>query len=122
MPLAMVVEDDPGLRLLFGKALERGDFNVLLASNSRDALTLLADNTPDIAFIDVNMPGGLGTDVLRYIKSTPHLSHTKTVIVTANTQAASHVDDLGADLFLLKPVSIVDMLTLANRLLGKQIS
>src|SRR5439155_13525147 len=101
MPLAMVIEDDLGLRTLFGKALERADFKVLLASNTGDALTLLAEYTPDIAFIDVNMPGGLGTDVLNYIKSAPHLTHTKTVVVTANTQAASRADDLGADLFLL---------------------
>ncbi len=122
MALAMVVEDDPGLRVLFGKALERAEFDVLLASNSKDALALLADHTPDIVFIDVNMPGGLGTDVLGHIKSTPRLSHTRTVVVTANTQAASRVDDLGADLFLLKPVSIVEMMTLAKRLLGKQVS
>jgi CheY-like chemotaxis protein len=64
----------------------------------------------------------LGTDVLGHIKSMPRLAHTKTVVVTANTQAESHVDALGADLFLLKPVSIVEMLTLANRLLGKPAS
>jgi CheY-like chemotaxis protein len=122
MPLALVVEDDIGLRVLYGKALERADFKVLLAANSTDAMALLADHVPDIAFIDVNLPGSLGTDVLSYIKSTPRLAHTKTVIVTANTQAASRADDLGADLFLLKPVSIVEMMTLANRLLGKQVS
>ena|SRR5689334_2157479 len=122
MPLAMVVEDDPGLRILFGKALERADFNVILAANTRDAMDLLADHSPDIAFLDVNMPGGLGTDVLSYIRSVPHLAHTKTVVVTANTQAASRADDLGADLFLLKPVSIVEMMTLAKRLLSKSVS
>ncbi len=122
MPLALVVEDDHALRHLFGKALERAEFKVVLASNAADAIALLADQTPDIAFIDVNMPGGLGTDVLGHIKSMPRLAHTKTVVVTANTQAESHVDALGADLFLLKPVSIVEMLTLANRLLGKPAS
>ena len=43
MPLALVIEDDLGLRMLFGKALERADFKVLLASNCKDALTLLAE-------------------------------------------------------------------------------
>jgi len=121
MPLAMVIEDDLGLRTLFGKALERAEFKVLLAANSRDALDLLLDQRPDIAFIDVNLPGGLGTDVLRYIKSAPHLANTKTVVVTANTQAASQVDDLGADLCLIKPVSIVEMMTLAKRLVGTNV-
>src|SRR5438105_2542792 len=122
MPLAMVVEDDFSLRTLFGKTLERADFSVMLAANSRDAMILLAEHSPDIAFIDVNMPGGLGTDVLSYIKSAPHLAHTKTVIVTANTQAASRADDLGEDLFLLKPVSIIEMMTLAKRLVSKSVS
>jgi two-component system KDP operon response regulator KdpE len=114
----MVIEDDQGLRLLFGKALEHANFKVLLAANVRDALELLADHTPDIAFIDVNMPGSLGTNVLSHLKSTPRLAKTRTVVVTANTQAASLAEDLGADLFLLKPVSIVELMTLANRLVG----
>jgi DNA-binding response OmpR family regulator len=37
-------------------------------------------------------------------------------MVTANTGAQGLVDELGADLYLLKPVSIQEMLTLANRL------
>jgi CheY-like chemotaxis protein len=122
MPLAMVIEDDLGLRTLFGLALERADFKVILASNSKDALAMLAEHSPDIAFIDVNMPGGLGTDVLRHIKSAPHLADTKTVVVTANTQAADSAENLGADLCLLKPVSIVEMMTLAKRLLSKKVS
>jgi len=99
MPLAMVVEDDQALRQLFGKALERAEFNVLLASNVRDAVALLADNTPEIAFIDVNMPGGLGTDVLGYIKSIPRLAQTKTVIVTAITRRRAESTLLGPTCF-----------------------
>ncbi len=119
MALAIVIEDDLSLRTLFGKALEKAGFKVLLAASAPDALTLLAVHNPDIAFIDVNMPAGLDTEVLHYLKITPRLAHVKTVVVTTNTQAASRAEELGADLFLLKPVSIVEMLMLANRLLGR---
>ncbi len=116
MPLALVVDDDDSTRTLFREVLQRNGFTVLTAGNADDAFVALAKHTPDIAFIDVNMPARPGTHVLAYIKSVPRLDKTKTVMVTANTGAQGLIEELGADLYLLKPVSIVEMLTLAHRL------
>ena len=118
MPLALVVDDDESIRTLFREVLQRNGFAVLTASNVNEAFVVLAAHTPDIAFIDVNMPERPGTHVLAYIKAIPRLDKTKTIMVTANTGAQGLVDELGADLYLLKPVSIQEMLTLARRLTG----
>lgn len=116
MPLALVVDDDESVRLLFREVLQRSGFTVLTASSADEAFVMLANHTPDIAFIDVNMPSRPGTHVLAYIKSIPRLDKTKTVMVTANTGAQGLIEELGADLYLLKPVSIQELLTLAHRL------
>jgi CheY-like chemotaxis protein len=118
MPLALIVEDDQMIRGLFREALEHSGFTSLLAASPRQAIELLDKESPDIAFIDLNMPGGSGTEVLSFIKRTPRLAHTKTVIVTANSRAESQVEALGADLLLQKPVSIFEMVTLAERLVS----
>src|SRR5437868_14327769 len=118
MYLAMIVEDDQNIRALFRDALEHSGFKSVTAATPREAIALLASESPDIAFIDLNMPGGSGTEVLSFIKQTPRLAHTKTVVVTANPRAESQVEALGADLLLLKPVSIVEMVTLAERLVS----
>lgn len=117
MKTALIVEDDPELQVLFRAALDHGGFEVILASNVREALAILEHTTPDIAFVDINMPERPGTDVLAHIRSTPKLkSATRTVVVTANTLIEEQAAALGADLFLLKPVHVSDMIQLAQRL------
>ncbi len=118
MALALVVEDDEDVRGLFSAALEEVGFVVLTSASVRQALKILESNTPDIAFIDLNLPERSGTEVLQYIKQTPRLSDTKAVIVTANNLADSRVNEMGADLFLVKPVMISEMVQLAKRLTG----
>src|SRR5260221_1886655 len=116
MPLALVVEDDEDIRELFSNALESGGFAVVTAASAKEGIRMLDQHTPDIAFIDMNMPEYPGSLVLAHIKATPKLARTKSVVVTANTRSDSRAEELGADLFLLKPVPIADMLRMARRL------
>ncbi len=118
MALALVVEDDENIRLLYREALERGGFTLLVAPNVKEAIKILDTYTPDIAFIDMNMPEHLGTEVLDFIRATPRLAGTKTVMVTANTRADERAAEYGVDLFLVKPVPIAEMIQLAHRLTG----
>jgi CheY-like chemotaxis protein len=116
MPLALILEDERDVLLLFQEAMSIGGFETLIADNAGQAIRLLETNTPDIALIDLNMPGRPGTDVLEYINQTPRLAQLKRIVVTANTLAESLVERLGADLFLVKPVSVRELMTLAQRL------
>src|SRR5258708_23735508 len=118
MPLALIVEDDEDVRLLFEAALSQDGCETLTASSAKEAIRLLGTYTPDIAFIDMNMPEFPGTLVLAHIRDTKRLSKTKTVVVTANDRTDSRAQEFNVDLFLIKPVSIGDMLQLAHRLVG----
>ncbi len=118
MPLALVLEDDKDIRLLFSDALQASAFEVITAGSVAEAIDLLANHSPDIAFIDMNLPERLGTDLVRYVRTQPQLAKMKLVVVTANRQMQDSVEQLGVDLFLLKPVSIAEMLTLAQRLIS----
>jgi CheY-like chemotaxis protein len=120
MTLAMVVEDDEDVRALFKTALERAGFEIIGAASVREAVALLEKNTPDICFIDMNLPEYPGTKVLEFIRATPRLANTKTVVVTANTHTNQKAEELGADLFLVKPVPLQEMMQLAQRLTGME--
>src|SRR5215831_12867965 len=100
MSVAMVVDDDEELRFLFREVLQRGGFELVMASNADEAIELLDKSAPDIAFIDMNLPGRPGIDVLVHIKSTPQLAQVKTVVITANIRSDGRATELGADLFL----------------------
>ena len=118
MPVAMIVEDDESIRLLYREALQRSGFTVVLAANVNQAIKLLGEHTPDIAFVDMNMPEHLGTEVLAHIRATPRLANVKTVMVTANTHADGLAEEYNVDLFLVKPVPLQEMIQLAKRLTG----
>ena|SRR5258708_2598171 len=118
MPLALVVEDDLDLSLLFKAALSEDGFETLTANSAKEAIRLLGTHTPDIAFIDMNMPEYPGTLVLAHIRDTKRLSKIKTVVVTGNDRTDSRAQEFNVDLFLVKPVAIGDIVQLAHRLIG----
>jgi two-component system phosphate regulon response regulator PhoB len=113
---ALIVDDDEFIRLLFCDILKTADFETHAAASASSAIAALKNLTPDIAFIDYNMPGATGLDVIDYIRKTPRLAKTKVVVVTANTQAESIVENRGIDLFLEKPVAPRDVIEFARRL------
>lgn len=118
MPLALIVDDEKDTLFLFNEALTIGSFETLVARNVDQAIELLEKHTPDVALIDMNMPGRPGTEILEFINKTPRLARTRKIMITANALAENRAESLGADLFLVKPVSIREMLTLVQRLVS----
>jgi CheY-like chemotaxis protein len=118
MPVALVLEDDKDIRVLFSEALRSKGFAVIAATTVAEAITLLADHSPDIAFVDLNLPEQSGTEFVRHVRAQPRFARMKVVVVTANRQMQDNFDQIGIDLFLQKPVAIAEMLMLAQRLLS----
>lgn len=69
------------------------------AANGKDALALVAKHTPDLAFLDIRMPGMSGLEVAREIGARCHV-----VFVTAYDQYAIEAFERGAIDYLLKPI------------------
>jgi CheY-like chemotaxis protein len=117
MSLALIVEDHRDIRTLFQKALENGGFTVLTAPNLAAALAILETQAPDVVLLDVNMPERSDTDVLVYINLTPRLAKTQKVVIAADPLQKVRVEELGIDLFLVKPVSIRELSRLVQHLI-----
>jgi len=66
-----------------------------------------------LVLLDVQMPGRSGLDVLRLIKADPTLAATRVILLTAKAQEADIEAGLiaGADFYLTKPFSPLDLLT-----------
>jgi CheY-like chemotaxis protein len=118
MPTALVLEDDKDIRQLFSEALRASGFTVITAGTVAEAIALLADHNPQIAFVDMTLPERSGIELVSYVRSQARFKAMKLVVVTANRQMQDSAEQLGVDLFLLKPVSIAEMLLLAQRLLS----
>jgi two-component system, NtrC family, response regulator AtoC len=98
----LVVEDDPVLRKREAALLERLGADVSAVETLDGARRLMAAMSFDFAVLDVNLPDGLGTDLLKEKRFAPH---TAVIIVTAHGGVAGAVESmrLGAADYLVKP-------------------
>ena len=110
----LIVDDNPDLRFIFTEAFEMADFKVRAVGSATKALVELQLYSPDILILDVGLPEISGLELLQRVR---HLHPEMTVIiVTANHLAEKREEAALADLFLIKPVDINILVTLAERL------
>ncbi len=115
----LIAEDNPDLRQIFTHVFQHHRFSVEIAVDGAEALAFLAaSQPPDVLILDVNMPRLSGLEVLAYIRRTPHLKALKVIVVTGNSVAVDHPDAQHADLFLIKPININELITMASRLIA----
>lgn len=117
MRKVLIVEDNADLRAIFSFAFNRRYFIVDVATDGVEALDYLNRERPDIVILDINMPRLSGYDVLRHVRANPQTQDIKIVVVTGNIMALQAPEAEFADMLLIKPVNINDLLTLAQRLM-----
>lgn len=109
----LVVDDVPANVRLLEVRLLAEYFEVLTASNGREALEICESGRVDVVLLDVMMPDMDGFETCRRLKADPATAHIPVVMVTALDQAADRVRGLeaGADDFLTKPVNDLQLMT-----------
>ena len=108
MENALIVDDNRQMADTLAQML--GFFNIPteIAFGARSAITVLQDRTPSIVFLDLNMPGVTGFDVLGFVKREPRLANVPVIVVTSDDQpeSAQRAKDAGADAYIVKPVNL----------------
>ena len=104
-----MVDDDDGIREMLQSSLSFAGFRVTTAPDAQTALTLFCTDDPDAIVLDVMMPGIDGFDFLQLLR---HRGETLPVLFLS---ARDTVEDrvrglrLGADDYLTKPFSVVEV-------------
>jgi response regulator RpfG family c-di-GMP phosphodiesterase len=112
----LVVDDDPHLRALLRTSFELADIEVDEAESVLSATQQLADGHPDVIVLDVAMPETDGITFCRSLKDDPLTRSIPVILLTGGTIAEADGRAAGADAFLRKPFSPLELLTLAERL------
>jgi CheY-like chemotaxis protein len=110
----LIVDDEPDIVNLTEKFLKLGDFNTITCNNGRDAMEIVKESHDEIALIllDIMMPGTSGYSVLKEIKTNEKYSNIIVVLFTVKSfnEDIQKGKKLGADGYLTKPFSGVDLL------------
>ena len=109
----VIADDESSMRLLVHATIESDDYRVIEACDGVEAWALIQKHKPSLVLLDVQMPGQNGLEVLRLIKADPNLTETRVILLTARAQEADIEAGLigGADFYLTKPFSPLDLLT-----------
>jgi two-component system phosphate regulon response regulator PhoB len=120
-PLVMIVEDEPALVTMLRYNLEKEGYRVCEASDGEEALTVVAENNPDLVVLDWMLPALSGIEVCRQIRRKPRTRDLPIIMLTARGEEADKVRGLntGADDYLTKPFSLPELLARIKALLRR---
>ncbi len=114
-PLALIIEDDDKLSLIYAEALRRTHFEPVVVSDRGIALTQVMALRPALIILDLHLPHVSGIDILRQIRQDATLAQAHVIVTTADAVQAAVVE-AQADLVLIKPISVVQLRDLARRI------
>ena len=120
MAKILIAEDDPTVRALIQMTLDSGASEILEVEDGKAALEVAHRDLPELIFLDWSMPGSDGLAVCRALREHPRTADIKIVMLTARSDAEDRAAglDAGADDYITKPFSPVQLLDKVIEVLG----
>jgi DNA-binding response OmpR family regulator len=107
MATVLVAEDDADIRELVAYKLQQAGYQVVSVADGLAALAAARDNAPDVAIIDVSMPGLSGVQVCTALREHPATARIPVILLSARAHADDSETGLraGAVDYVTKPFS-----------------
>lgn len=111
MPTALIVDDNRDMADGLARILDLLGIQPEVAYGARTGMMILQKITPDVIFLDVNMPGVDGFEVMAYFRRLPQFKDIPVIIVTSDDQpeTAQKARDTGVLSLIVKPTSVDDI-------------
>jgi len=119
--VVLIVDDDHFIRKLIVTTLEGvSAFELHEAADGEEAVEVARREGPRLVFLDIDMPRMDGIEACRQMRGEPSMAGSRIVMLTASADATarSRAEAAGADRFLTKPFSPLDLLRLFDELRG----
>ncbi len=118
----LIVDDDPGIRLLLSKFLQKEGFDVILAEDGLEGVETAKKQQPDVILLDVIMPRMDGLTAARLIKFYKPLSEVPIVFLTAK-DAEKEIElaqEVRAEVYITKPFDVRQVIQVVREILETQ--
>lgn len=117
-PLAIIVEDDPRLGMIYEMTLQQAGYATCLDKDGDQIMDLLPTVDPALIILDMHLPFASGADILDEIRADGRWASVPIIMATADLQAAKTLQGK-ADFVLTKPVSVGRLLDIIRQLQEK---
>jgi len=107
VPQTVLIVDDTPANIEILSSVLGAEHEILFATSGRDALALVADQTPDLILLDVMMPDMDGYEVCKKLKADPRTRNIPVIFITALSEESdeTHGLEVGAIDYISKPIS-----------------
>ncbi len=105
----LIADDEKNMRWVLGQALQAEGYEVVEASDGKEALSAIAEQTPDIMVLDHKMPAPDGMEVLRRIRAKGQTFPIIMLTAHGNVQTAVEAMKAGASEYLTKPFDLDEL-------------
>ncbi len=107
----LVVEDEDALATLLQYNLEKEGYRVTLAGDGEEAMTLAAEQAPDLVVLDWMLPKVSGIEVCRRLRARGETRNLPIIMLTARGEETDRIRglDTGADDYVVKPISMTEL-------------
>lgn len=121
MALIYIVEDDESIREIETIALKNSNYIVSAFENAKEFYKKLDELVPDLILLDVMLPDESGYDIVRKLRKRPATQDIPIIMVTAKATEMDMIKGLdgGADDYIKKPFSIMELITRVKALLRR---
>ncbi len=118
----LIVDDSVTIVAVLRKMLQQNGYETLEAYTAEKALELIAQETPELVFLDIVLPGMDGFSALRAMRRHPVTKSVPIIMISGNAQATEqfYVQRIGADDFMKKPFTRAEVFARIERLLDEE--
>jgi len=111
IPFILVVEDEDALSTLLQYNLDKEGYDVVVASDGEEALTLASERLPDLIVLDWMLPKVSGIEVCRRLRQRTESRNVPIIMLTARSEESDRIRglDTGADDYVVKPFAMSEL-------------
>lgn len=108
----LLIDDDSNTQAIFEFIFGHNPFRLATRSDASGGLDYLARNPSDVIIVDMMLPDGYGSQLLKRIRENPATRNSKVILTSAYFRHDARLDmlELGFDGFLAKPLSVLDVI------------
>jgi two-component system alkaline phosphatase synthesis response regulator PhoP len=120
----LIVDDEPDILELIEYNLKKEGYQVFLASNGQEGITVAKKVHPDLIILDIMMPKMDGIEACRLMRAIPEFKSTFMVFLTARSEEYSEIAgfNVGADDYIAKPIKPRALVSRINAILRRNSS
>ncbi len=120
----LIVDDEPDILELVEYNLKKEGYQVFLANNGHDGISIAKKVHPDLIILDIMMPKMDGIEACRLMRAIPEFKNTFMVFLTARSEEYSEIAgfNVGADDYIAKPIKPRALVSRINAILRRNVS